>query len=237
MIFDGVTFLRRRGRTLDMTEKTQSPRLANSHTRILRTLSLALTVTLPLAALAACSNETPSDQPVEAAPAAAPMAPVPAVAEKETASKENPALVVEAEGLRLFNKQSGSARAIAFGTPRDAVLSMLAFMGKPDTGTNDECGAGALDYADWSDGLGLFFQDDKFAGWNLNEGGKGAMTTASGIGIGSSRADLETAYAADISETTLGTEFAAGELFGLLDGKGKTAKISHMWGGVSCNFR
>lgn len=216
-----------------MTEKTKSLRLAASHTRILRAVPLALT----LAALAACSNETPSDQPVETAPAALPTTPAPVVAEKETASKENPALAVEAEGLRLFNKQSGSARAIAFGTARDDVLSMLAFLGKPETGTNGECGAGALDYANWPDGLGLFFQEDKFAGWYLNDRDKGAMTTASGIGIGSSRTDLEAAYASDISETTLGTEFAAGELFGLLDGKGKAAKITNMWGGVSCNFR
>ena len=58
-----------------------------------------------------------------------------------------------------------------------------------------------------------------------------------GVGPGSSRADLEAAYAADISETTLGTEFAAGELFGLLDGKELAAKITYMWGGLSCNFR
>jgi len=216
-----------------MTEKTQSPRSAASHKRILRTVPLALT----LAALPACSSETPSDQPVETAPAAVQTTPAPAVADKETVAKDAPALAVEAEGLRLFNRQSGSARAIAFGTVRGDVLSMLAFLGKPETGTNGECGAGALDYANWPSGLGLFFQDDKFAGWNLNDRSKGEVTTASGIGIGSSRTDLESAYTANISETTLGTEFAAGELFGLLDGKGKAAKITNMWGGVSCNFR
>lgn len=216
-----------------MRENTQRPRLAVSQNRILHTAPLALM----LASLAACSNETPADQPVETAPAAVPATPAPAAVEQETVAKDSPALAVEAEGLRLFNKQSGSARAIAFGTPRGDVLAMLAFLGKPETGTNGECGAGALDYANWPSGLGLFFQDDKFAGWNLNDHGKGEMTTASGIGIGSSRTDLEAAYAADISETTLGTEFAAGELFGLLDGKGNAAKITNMWGGVSCNFR
>ncbi len=207
------------GKVFDMIENTQPARLAVSHKRIFRSVPLALT----LVALTACSNESPSDQPAETAPAAVPTTPAPAVADEEAIAKESPALVVEAEGLRLFNRQSGSARAIAFGTPHDDVLSMLAFLGKPETGTNGECGAGALDYANWPSGLGLFFQDDKFAGWNLNGRSKGEVTTASGVGIGSSRTDLESAYAANISETTLGTEFAAGELFGLLDGKGKAA--------------
>lgn len=197
----------------------------------------SVSLVVMLVALTACSNDTPPDQPVETVPAAQPTAPAPAVVENAPASKDSPALAVEAEGLRLFNKQSGSARAIAFGTSRADVLSMLAFLGKPETGTNGECGAGALDYANWQSGLGLFFQDDKFAGWNLNERSKSEVTTASGIGIGSSRTALEAAYAADITETTLGTEFAAGELFGLLGGKGKAAKITNMWGGVSCNFR
>jgi hypothetical protein len=189
---------------------------------------------LTLAALAACSGEAPTEQSAKAAPTAATAMPD---TEQESVTKDSPALVVEAEGLRLFNKQSGSARAIAFGTSREDVLAMLAFRGEPETGTKGECGAGTLDYATWPDGLGLFFQDGKFAGWNVNERSKGAITTASGIGPGRSRADLEGAYAAEISESTLGTEFAAGELFGLLDGKGQAAKITYMWGGVSCNFR
>lgn len=213
--------------------KNQNQRSVILQNRMFRTISAVLT----LSALAACSSETPSEQPAETAPANVPATPAPAVSEKDSVATDSPALAVEAEGLRLFNKQSGSARAIAFGTARDDVLSMLAFLGKPETGTNGECGVGALDYANWRDGLGLFFQKDKFVGWNLNERSKGDITTASGIGIGSSRAELEAAYAADISETTLGTEFAAGELFGLLGGKDKSAKVTNMWGGVSCNFR
>lgn len=100
----------------------------------------------------------------KAVPAAAPTANFPAAPEQEGATEDCPALAVEAEGFRLFNKQSGSARAIAFGTPREDVLAMLAFRGKFETGTNGECGAGALDYASWPDGLGLLFQGDEFAG-------------------------------------------------------------------------
>jgi hypothetical protein len=172
-------------------------------------------------ALAACGGQTPTPRPSDGA----------------IAATDSAALAVEAEGLRLFNRQSGSARPIAFGTARDDVLKMLAFRGKAETGQNAECGAGTLDFANWADGLGLYFQQDKFVGWHLNPRSDRAITTASGIGVGSSRAELEAVYAATISETSLGTEFAAGELFGLLDGKGPMAKITHMWGGVSCNFR
>jgi hypothetical protein len=187
---------------------------------------------LALLALAGCGSEVPPERPAEVATATPDKAPDTAKADNKVA----PALAIEAEGLRLFNKETGAARPIAFGTPRDDVLAMLAFRGTPETGTNEECGAGPLDYANWPDGLGLHFQDGKFAGWKLDERSKGAITTASGIGVGSSRTDLGSAYAAEISKTTLGTEFAAGELFGLLDGKGKGAKITNMWGGVSCNF-
>ncbi len=198
-------------------------------------------VILALAALAGCSNDAPSDEAPETGPAvsqnSAPAKTAPAVPDPSMAAKESPALAVDAEGLRLFNKQSGSARSVAFGMKRADVLAMLAFRGPPGTGRNEECGAGPLDYANWPDGLGLYFQGGTFVGWNLDERASGAITTASGIGPGSSRADLDGAYAAQVSETTLGTEFAAGELFGLLDGKGKSAKITNMWGGVSCNFR
>lgn len=185
--------------------------------------------------LGACSGE-PQTAETTKAEVVADASPPPA-AEVPTSVQDSPALAVEAEGLRLFNKQSGSARAIAFGTPREDVLKLLAFRGNPETGQNGECGAGPLDFANWDDGLGLFFQKGKFVGWNLNSRGQIAITTASGIGVGSSRADLEAAYAAEISETSLGTEFAAGELFGILDGKDEAAKITNMWGGTTCNFR
>ena len=184
-----------------------------------------------LSGLAACSNETPTATPIQTDAAPTP----PDATEVATPAADVPALAVDGEGLRLFNKQRGSASSIKFGTPRDDVIQMLAFLGKPETGQNGECGAGPLDFANWANGFGLFFQQGKLVGWNLIPGGD--VTTASGIGPGSSRADLEGPYAAKISETSLGAEFAAGELYGLLDGKGPSAKITYLWGGVSCNFR
>jgi hypothetical protein len=45
------------------------------------------------------------------------------------------------------------------------------------------------------------------------------------------------AYVADIRKTTLGQEFAAGKLFGVLDGSTPSARITALWGGTGCNFR
>src|SRR3546814_16332062 len=63
------------------------------------------------------------------------------------------------------------------------------------------------------------------------------LGTMAGITRGSTRSDLESAYAAEVGETTLGTEFTAGGLSGLLDGTGPTAYITTLWAGTTCAFR
>jgi hypothetical protein len=59
----------------------------------------------------------------------------------------------------------------------------------------------------------------------------------SGVRVGSTRAELEAAYAAEVAESTLGTEFNAGGLGGLLSGPGKDARITDLWAGINCFFR
>ena len=195
-----------------------------------------------LLVLAACAPE-PSVTAVEPAQQAgatappAPAAPVAAPAPTAPAEAATPALALDGEGLRLFDRATGSARPIAFGTTQQATLAALAFRGPPGSGTQSECGAGALDYAAWPDGLKLYFQRGKFVGWAADGRGKGALATAAGVGPGSSRSALTDAYAATFTKTTLGTEFAAGGIYGLLDGPGPAATISDLWAGASCNFR
>ena|SRR5688572_20809330 len=146
-------------------------------------------------------------------------------------------VAVEARGLRLVDTQSGAARPLPFGMPKDELLNLLeSFRGPADGGTNSECGAGPLDYAVWADGLTLWFQEDKFAGWALDERAGGAHATVTGIGPGSTRRELEAAHEVTVQESTLGLEFDAGGLFGILDGPSQDARITNMWAGVSCNF-
>lgn len=196
---------------------------------------------LILATLAACAPDAPAVPEGGTAPA-------PAEAAAPVAA---PALAVEAEGLRLFDPASGSARPLPFGTGRAQAMAALASRGAAETGTNADCGAGPLAYARWPDGLTLWFQDERFAGWALSPRPDTAprpdsappsapargVSTASGLTIGSTRADLDSAYAGTVTQSTLGTEFAAGELYGLLDGEGSGAKVTALWAGVSCNFR
>ena len=154
------------------------------------------------------------------------------------AAVATPDIAVEAEGLRLVDVQTGAARPLPFGMPKDQLLALLeSFRGPADGGTNSECGAGPLDYAVWADGLTLHFQDDRFAGWALDPRAEDAHATMSGIGPGSTRRELEAAYDVTVEQTTLGTEFTAGGLSGVLDGEGPEARVTSMWAGVSCVFR
>lgn len=148
-----------------------------------------------------------------------------------------PALAVDGEGLRLIDPASGSARPIGFGTPQGAVMGALAFRGPAEAGRNEECGAGPLDIANWPDGLTLYFQDGAFVGWWVRDPSKGAITTVSGIGTGSTRADLNKVQTIEVAETSLGTEFSSGAMAGLLDGPGREAKVTALWAGASCVFR
>ena len=166
-------------------------------------------------------------QSVEAAPAPSP-------------ARSVPALAVEAEGLRLIDAESGRARALPFGLSEAQVAEALAFRGPPAaSGLNPECGAGPMTIVRWADGLGVHHQDGRFVGWALARGPtpEGAPTTAAGVGVGSTRAELEAAYAITVETTTLGLEFHAGGLHGLLDGAGAQARVTNLWAGTDCAFR
>lgn len=177
-------------------------------------------------ALAACSQaEEPASAP--ATPAAETPAEAPAAAA--------PALALDGDGFRLVDPDSGSTRLLAFGAPIDqAVTALTAARGAPtEQGQNPECGAGPLDFANFGDGLTVWSQDGLFVGWAVNQAG---LSTMNGIAVGATRAQLEgSGTEVSVQQTTLGTEFAAGEIYGLLDGP--QGAVANLWAGISCNFR
>jgi hypothetical protein len=60
----------------------------------------------------------------------------------------------------------------------------------------------------------------------------------SGIGVGSTRAELESAYAGvAVDSTTLGVEFMAGGLQGVFESDARTAPIVALWAGAACVAR
>lgn len=188
--------------------------------------------------LGACGQQAPSDKAPSANAGAA-------TADAGNAGLPRPArpasslsLALQSEGLQLVDRD-GKTYPIAFGVAEDQALRQVsqARGALVDQGDNDECGAGPLSYANFEGNLALLFQDGKFAGWSVNEGGDTAITTTSGIGLGATRAALEKAYQTTVEESTIGTEFTAGGLSGLLDGKGPSAKITDIWAGVTCIAR
>lgn len=151
-----------------------------------------------------------------------------------------PKLAIDPDGLRWFMPPNGAARPLPFGMAQvDTLSSLEGVRGKAAEGINADCGAGTVQYANWADGLSLVFQNGRFAGWSLDGRAAGGLTTADGIGIGTTRAALDEAIGAPliVRETSIGTEFTAGAYHGLFDGKGADARITDMWTGVNCVAR
>lgn len=151
------------------------------------------------------------------------------------ASSQRSTLAVDTEGLRWFLPSNGSARPLTFGASQTAVLRSLEDVrGPTGTGTNENCGVGPVEYASWPDGLSLVFENKRFAGWGLDRRATGALATANGVGPGTKRRELADSFGSvTFRKTSLGTEFAADGLFGVLDGAGPSARITDMWAGVS----
>ncbi|NIJ19457.1 hypothetical protein FHS95_001126 [Sphingomonas naasensis] len=164
--------------------------------------------------------------------------PSPAPAEANAAEAAGPAINLAPDGLSLV-LPSGAARQVTFGMPRaDATRMIAAALGNPiEEGDQQECGAGALSFANFRDGLGLYFEGGKFAGWDLDGREGGRFATAAGVGIGSTRKQLESAHAITLEDSTLGIEFTSGGLSGLLSTREPSGEITNLWAGMTCIAR
>ncbi|MBA2292811.1 MAG: hypothetical protein H0W15_10200 [Gemmatimonadales bacterium] len=220
--------------------------------RDVRACAAALLVIVPVL-LVACDGSAAPKPPVAAvvdhrdtaSRPAATATPPPATVDTPHAAL----LAVEAEGLRLVLVPSGSTRQLPFGTPRRRLLEMVTASVRgeaPELGENIDCRATV---ASWrTSGLQLWFATDtaaRFIGWSVAAGAidptpdaRGpAPTTMSGIGVGSTRAEVESAYSAKVRKSTLGIEFNAGGLAGLLASERADARIVHFWAGQVCLAR
>lgn len=169
-------------------------------------------------------------------------------------SKSTHGLILTSNALQIINKETGSTSEISFGKPFDQMIEIVnsTLQSKPKSiGINGECGAGPLKMATWNNGLTIVFQNKtsksktpesnwQFEGWFVGSNSKNSkeISTMAGIGIGSTRAEMESAYVLSVSKTSLGYEFSTSSgLFGIFDGPNKQAKITNLWSGLSCNFR
>lgn len=146
-------------------------------------------------------------------------------------------LALDGEGLRIFAIATGASRVISFGISKADALNMLeSVQGKSPSnqGENIDCGA---TNAVWQDGLTVWFARDKFVGWSLSSPAS-SLSTVGGLKVGSSRAELEGgASVARIARSSLGEEFSAGEVGGLLDSADASARVTHLWAGAVCIAR
>lgn len=130
------------------------------------------------------------------------------------------------------------AEAFYFAAGQTEVTAALTrVLGDPqETMDMDECGAGPMQSASFSDGLVVNFQDDKLVGWFLRSADEQIVLNES-LGIGLPRTDLEAleGYAID-PESTLGEEFY-NESTGIGGFIGEDGKVSELYAGTQCFFR
>lgn len=190
--------------------------------------------------LAACQPEAPADAPAAAGAevaATSPATPAPATGQAYAPSEA----LLAGDGLTFPNPGGrGTGLDVTFGRAEAEVIATLTqFRGAaPSLSENGECGAGPLKFATWGDGLQLLFDDGTFAGWAAGERTPRGFQTISGIGVGSTLTQLRAAHpGVEIAVDTLGPEFGAADVYGLLSGTTPAATVTHLWAGVSCNFR
>jgi hypothetical protein len=150
-----------------------------------------------------------------------------------------PQLVLEPDGLGLLVEAS-SVRHLPFGTDVVAVTTALdTTLGTMVRTTQTECGQGPRLQLS-RDGFSALFDGVSFVGWHDSGRIRPPLTTAAGIGVGSTLASVRSVIA-DVTVTTdtLGPEWTAGELGlgGLLDGTAATSKVTQIYAGETCFFR
>lgn len=190
---------------------------------------LRLMLPLTLAACAATEAPEPAPSPT-ASPARAKPVPTPSPSASPAAG-ERLALSVDGEGLR-FVYPNGRTVPLAFGAARaQAITATTAALGAPgESGTNADCPTGPVRFARWASGFTLHFRNEVLVGWT----GAPGVANMAGIGVGSTRRALTEALAAEVEQTSLGTQFTAGGLAGILASDAPDAKITAMWAGEGC---
>ncbi|WP_155523683.1 hypothetical protein [Nodosilinea nodulosa] len=203
-------------------------------------LPLGLTLLLAMAACTPTSDTADANGTDPMADAVDPADPAPTDPISGDQVEDTESLVaLSGEGLQIVGDRTGSTASLAFGTEMTVVAdAVTSILGEPlESGENSECGSGPQTITQWPHGLVLHAANDKFIGWSLGSDADTTLTTMAGVGIGSPRRELESAYTVKVYESSLGTEFSAGDLFGILKSSEPDAVIENLWAGTTCNFR
>ncbi|NNC73075.1 MAG: hypothetical protein HKN78_09400 [Sphingomonadaceae bacterium] len=160
-----------------------------------------------------------------------------AEASHDAPAEEALSIVLTVDGLRL----SDDSNMVTFGTPEEtAIAEMDAIAGAPtERSSNDECGAGPMAFAHFG-ALTINFQNSRLVGWSMFDGEEWEgrpVATPAGITIGSRRAEVEAAPQAVFEETSIGLEFTADGVDGVMSEDGPEGVVINLWAGTNCIFR
>lgn len=139
-------------------------------------------------------------------------------------------LLLDGEGLRSVEATSGATRALPFGAASGEITAFVErTRGRPPQEEGPSpCGG---TFATWDGGLSLRFVEGRFVGWSTNEPG---LTTAGGLGVGTTLVEAESVYVLERFRSSLGWEFTAGGLAGVLDGGDPSSRVLVLWAGEVC---
>lgn len=139
------------------------------------------------------------------------------------------------EGLSLSAPDASAGAPLPFGSPFHASMAALTTVLGHEFSVYlpEECPAGPVVVASFPRTLDLIYQEDRLVGWMLRPGSD--LTTQAGVGIGSPVEALGGLVGLEVFDSSLGWEFRAGGLSGLLSDA--AGSVEHLWSGTVCIFR
>ncbi|MDH3308756.1 MAG: hypothetical protein OEO77_14735 [Acidimicrobiia bacterium] len=152
------------------------------------------------------------------------------------------AVALAPDGLMLVRQDNGSTTSLLFGSPQETVLTALENVLGPagDVGPGiAECPNGQDAVGIWPNIINVEFAGGEFLAWSLLQ--NSTLTDMTGVGLGSTLAELTSTWNITVLEGTLGTEFytepAGMSIGGLLSASSETAIVTAYWAGPICAFR
>ena len=203
-----------------------------------------LVALLAVAVLAgACGGNGDDDDRASTAEATTTTADAAGATTDDAASPARPTTTTEAAADAIAvvlgaGRLTVGGNALVFDAPAFQVSSYLErALGDPVREDDQDCGPGRLHLISWP-GLDVYLLDDRLVGWGV---GDDQRKTDTGIGLGSSRAELQAAYpSVTFPESTLGEEFfvpPTGQDTAGLSGVLEADEVEALWSGATCVAR
>jgi hypothetical protein len=148
-----------------------------------------------------------------------------------------PTLVLQGEGLDVLTGPASLRHLQLAGTDASTITDAVTrALGTGRTSALPDCGA-SVQVVQWP-GFALYLDGTRFVGWSEQAGGE-HLTTADGIGVGTTLADLRSARTGvQVRTGSLGAEWSLAEgLAGGLSGTQPTSTITRIAVGQTCLAR